>query len=57
MKGKLIGISGYIVKARLPEAGIYDRVLVGERELTGEIIKISGEDVIIQVYEDTRGLG
>ncbi len=57
MKGRLIGISGYIVKARLPEAGIYDRVLVGERELTGEIIKISGEDVIIQVYEDTRGLG
>jgi len=57
MKGRVIGISGYIVKTYLPEAGIYDRVLVGERELTGEIIKISGEDVIIQVYEDTRGLG
>lgn len=57
MNGEITAISGYIVKARLKEASVYDRVLVGKSELNGEIIKISKDDVIIQVYEDTRGLG
>ena len=57
MNGEITAISGYIVKARLEEASVYERVLVGESELNGEVIKISKDDAVIQVYEDTRGLG
>jgi len=57
MRNEITSISGYIVKARMDKAGMYERVLVGESQLNGEIIKITGEDVIIQVYENTRGLG
>ncbi len=35
---------------------MYDLVKVGHEELMGEVIKISGEDIIIQVYEDTSGI-
>lgn len=57
MRNEITSISGYIVKARMEKAGMYERVLVGENQLNGEIIKIAGDDVIIQVYENTRGLG
>jgi len=35
---------------------MYDVVKVGNEELMGEVIKIQGENVIIQVYEDTAGI-
>ena len=35
---------------------MYDVVKVGKEELMGEVIKIQGENVIIQVYEDTSGI-
>ncbi|MDD1677916.1 MAG: V-type ATP synthase subunit A, partial [Methanomicrobiales archaeon] len=35
---------------------MYDLVKIGREELMGEVIKITGEDVIIQVYEDTSGI-
>ena len=35
---------------------INEAVLVGERELLGEVIQLQGRDVVIQVYEDTTGL-
>ncbi|HZD43256.1 MAG TPA: V-type ATP synthase subunit A, partial [Methanomicrobiales archaeon] len=35
---------------------MYDLVKVGKEELMGEVIKIRGEDIIIQVYEDTSGI-
>lgn len=38
------------------EAHMYDVVKVGDEELMGEVIKIDGDYVIIQVYEDTSGI-
>jgi V/A-type H+-transporting ATPase subunit A len=35
---------------------MYDVVKVGKEELMGEVIKIQGDNVIIQVYEDTSGI-
>lgn len=38
------------------DAHMYDVVKVGDEQLMGEVIKIKGENVIIQVYEDTSGI-
>lgn len=38
------------------DAHMYDVVKVGNEELMGEVIKIDGEDIIIQVYESTTGI-
>jgi V/A-type H+-transporting ATPase subunit A len=38
------------------DAHMYDVVKVGKEELMGEVIKIQGENIIIQVYEDTSGI-
>ncbi|MDH7592953.1 MAG: ATP synthase subunit A [Methanomicrobiales archaeon] len=54
--GVLRRISGPVVTAVGLEAHMYDLVKVGREELMGEVIKIKGEDVIIQVYEDTAGI-
>ncbi len=54
--GYLYRISGPVVVARDLKAKMYDVVKVGEEELIGEVIKISGNDIVIQVYEDTSGL-
>jgi len=35
---------------------MYDVVKVGHEELMGEVIKIQGDETIIQVYEDTSGI-
>ena len=35
---------------------MYDVVKVGKEELMGEVIKIQGDSIIIQVYEDTSGI-
>ena len=57
MDGYIYRISGPVVTVRgLPDAKMNDVVKVGELGLVGEVIKINGEDVIVQVYEDTSGL-
>ena len=38
------------------DAHMYDVVKVGNEQLMGEVIKIKGDDIIIQVYEDTSGI-
>ena len=38
------------------DAHMYDVVKVGTEKLMGEVIKIKGDNVIIQVYEDTSGI-
>jgi len=45
-----------VVTAINLDAHMYDVVKVGTEELMGEVIKIDGENVIIQVYEDTSGI-
>jgi len=55
-KGILKRISGPVVTAINFDAHMYDVVRVGNEELMGEVIKIDGESVIIQVYEATDGI-
>ncbi|MGB9814628.1 MAG: V-type ATP synthase subunit A [Thermoplasmata archaeon] len=55
--GIIYRVSGPVVMAKdVENAKMYDVVLVGEEGLVGEIIRISGNTSIIQVYEDTSGL-
>lgn len=55
-QGKLKRISGPVVTAVNLDAHMYDVVKVGKEELMGEVIKIQGDNTIIQVYEDTSGI-
>ena len=55
-QGVLKRIAGPVVTAVNLDAHMYDVVKVGKEELMGEVIKIQGNDVIIQVYEDTSGI-
>jgi V/A-type H+-transporting ATPase subunit A len=55
-KGILKRIAGPVVTAVDLDAHMYDVVKVGDEQLMGEIIKIKGENTIIQVYEDTSGI-
>ena len=54
--GVLKRIAGPVVTAVGIDAHMYDVVKVGNEELMGEVIKIQGENIIIQVYEDTSGI-
>jgi V/A-type H+-transporting ATPase subunit A len=55
--GTLVRITGPVVVAKdLEHAKLYDVVRVGEEKLVGEIIKIVGNEFVIQVYEDTAGI-
>jgi V/A-type H+-transporting ATPase subunit A len=55
-QGVLKRIAGPVVTAVNLDAHMYDVVKVGKEELMGEVIKIQGDSVIIQVYEDTAGI-
>tara|TARA_B100000945_G_scaffold306544_1_gene294119 strand:- start:399 stop:2111 length:1713 start_codon:yes stop_codon:yes gene_type:complete len=49
-------VSGPVVTARGVSPRMYDVVLVGHEKLMGEVIGLEGDDVTIQVYEDTSGV-
>jgi V/A-type H+-transporting ATPase subunit A len=57
MSGKILGISGPTVSVDLKGLKMYERVYVGHTMLTGEVVRIEKDKAVIQVYEDTRGLG
>jgi V/A-type H+/Na+-transporting ATPase subunit A len=55
--GEIHGVAGPVVVARgLPGTRLYNVVEVGHAGLAGEVIRLDGRDVVIQVYEDTSGL-
>ncbi|MDR3231032.1 MAG: V-type ATP synthase subunit A [Synergistaceae bacterium] len=55
--GKITMINGPVVNATgLSSFAMRELVQVGELKLTGEILQMSGDDGVIQVYEDTTGL-
>jgi len=57
MAGKIYRISGALVVAKgLEGVQMNEVVRVGEEGLVGEVIRISGDQAFIQVYEDTSGL-
>ncbi len=41
----------------LKDANVSDVVRVGEQQLIGEILNMTGDSASIQVYEETSGLG
>lgn len=54
--GTLFRIAGPVVVARGLNARMFDVVRVGKERLMGEVIRIEGDDTVIQVYEDTGGI-
>ena len=55
--GEVIKVSGPLVVARnLEGANMYELVRVGVPRLYGEVIEIRGQQVSIQVYEETEGI-
>ena len=57
-EGKIVKVAGPVVVAEgMIGARMYDVVRVGEDNLIGEIVELSGDQASIQVYEDTVGVG
>jgi V/A-type H+-transporting ATPase subunit A len=55
--GDISRISGPVVLSEgMRGSRMYDVVKVGEQKLNGEIIRLDGDQAVIQVYEDTTGL-
>ena len=55
--GRVVRIAGPVVGAAgLSNVRLYDVVQVGDLGLVGEVIRLSGDMAIIQVYEDTSGV-
>jgi V/A-type H+-transporting ATPase subunit A len=57
IEGVVARISGPVVMAHgMRGSKMYDVVKVGDEKLNGEIIRLDGDEAVIQVYEDTSGL-
>ncbi|MBU1446394.1 V-type ATP synthase subunit A [Patescibacteria group bacterium] len=57
-QGTIIKVSGPLVVAKGMEgAKMYEVVRVSDKKLIGEIIGINGDEVSVQVYEETSGVG
>lgn len=57
IEGTISRISGPIVRADgLGSAALFDVVEVGKNRIIGEIVRLSGDEAVIQVYEDNTGL-
>src|SRR5215475_14161212 len=56
-RGTIVRVAGSVVGVRgLRRARLYDVVLLGPDELPGEIIRLTGDVAVAQVYEPTNGL-
>ncbi len=55
---RIYGVNGPVVTVRgTTELSMMETVYVGRSRLIGEVVSVSREGAIIQVYEDTAGLG
>src|SRR5436305_11828091 len=54
--GVIYRVAGPVVTAQGITARMYDVVFVSNERLMGEVIEISGDKTVIQVYEDTSGI-
>ena len=56
-QGTIVRVAGSVVAVRgLERARLNDVVLIGDRRLPGEIIRLAGEMAVAQVYEPANGL-
>ena len=61
MQGRIIGqvsrVNGPVLKVRgITDAAMMELVHVGEGQIVGEIVKLSGSTATVQVYEDATGI-
>jgi V/A-type H+-transporting ATPase subunit A len=55
--GRLIRVVGALAEASgLTGIGLNELVRVGERRLLGEVLRVSGDTAMLQVFEDTTGV-
>ncbi|MBN2738131.1 MAG: V-type ATP synthase subunit A [Spirochaetales bacterium] len=55
--GQVKRVNGPVIVAKgVTDAMMMELVRVGEARLVGEVIKLEGENAVIQVYEDTTGI-
>jgi V/A-type H+-transporting ATPase subunit A len=57
MDGIITGISGPTLSVAISGVKLCDMVLVGHAGLIGEVVRLEEEKAIVQVYENTLGLG
>ena len=57
MSGRIIGISGPTVSVALKGLKLHERVIVGDARLMGEVVRVEHDRAIVQLYENTRGIG
>ncbi len=56
--GRTVWVSGPVVKAEVEHAVFMgEQIEVGDERLIGEVIGVSGNQALLQVYEETEGLG
>ena len=55
-KGVIYRVAGPVVVAKGVKPRMYDVCRIGKEKLMGEVIQISGDKIVIQVYEDTSGI-
>ena len=57
-KGSIAGVNGPVVTVRgSKEFQMLEMIFVGHLKLIGEVIHIEGDDITVQVYESTTGIG
>ncbi|MEN9460061.1 MAG: hypothetical protein RIS84_81, partial [Pseudomonadota bacterium] len=56
MQGEILSINGPIVTIRLQGVRNGEQVRVGKLGLMGEVISLSGEQAVVQVYESTESV-
>lgn len=55
--GSISRVSGPVIIAeKMRGSKMYDVVKVGDEELRGEVIRLDGDEAVIQLYEDSTGL-
>ncbi|MGC9372656.1 MAG: V-type ATP synthase subunit A [Thermovirgaceae bacterium] len=56
-QGRVIAVNGPVVRASgMKHFGMREMVHTGDEGLVGEIIRMEGDEAVIQVYEETEGL-
>ncbi len=55
-QGQIYRIAGPVVTVTGIKPRMYDVVFIGDLKLMGEVIQLTGEKSIVQVYEDTSGI-
>ena len=56
MNGEIVGISGPVAIVAVRGLRLYEQVVLGEEGITGEVVRLSGNHAVVQVYGSTRGL-